>query len=236
MLGSARNARAMVISCFSPALTPPPSSSMTVWYPSGSVRTKRSTCAATAAARTCSCVGRSVLRLRSQPYLTSAIREVAPLMLARHPDPGDSSAIPLAHRDPANHPGTGRVTCDRAGALCPGRLVAIVIRHSLDQPEPTTDVSDGQPAKRTAPGPDTHRPMGAGRSSRIPVSFPKDEVRGQTKAIPSPLSGVRSTSSVGVYARGDARLPSYAGPAGPYWGSTIPPACWPFRMGASNRH
>jgi len=47
--GSDRNARAIVISCFSPALTPAPSSSITVSYPSGSVRTKRSAWAARAA-------------------------------------------------------------------------------------------------------------------------------------------------------------------------------------------
>jgi hypothetical protein len=41
--GSARNARAIVISCFSPALTLSPSSSITVSYPSGSECTNRST-------------------------------------------------------------------------------------------------------------------------------------------------------------------------------------------------
>ncbi len=52
--GSARNARAMVRSCFSPALTLDPSSSITVAYPSGSVRTNGSTCVARVAARNAS--------------------------------------------------------------------------------------------------------------------------------------------------------------------------------------
>ncbi len=59
MLGSARNARAMVMSCFSPALTFAPSSSRTVSKPSGRLRTKRSTCAASAAAATVSGVASS---------------------------------------------------------------------------------------------------------------------------------------------------------------------------------
>ena len=48
--GSARNARAIVSSCFSPADTLVASSSSTVSYPSGSVRTKWFTWAASAAA------------------------------------------------------------------------------------------------------------------------------------------------------------------------------------------
>ena len=47
--GCATNARAIVISCFSPAETFEASSSSTVSYPSGSERTKRSTRVATAA-------------------------------------------------------------------------------------------------------------------------------------------------------------------------------------------
>jgi hypothetical protein len=57
MLGSARNARAIVISCFSPADTLEPSSSITVSMPSGRVLTKWFTCAAAAASATVSGVG-----------------------------------------------------------------------------------------------------------------------------------------------------------------------------------
>jgi hypothetical protein len=52
--GFARKARAMVMSCFSPALRLPASASSTVSYPSGSECTNRSTYVAVAAATTSS--------------------------------------------------------------------------------------------------------------------------------------------------------------------------------------